>query len=129
MDLKDYFETHTGFGVLSTADGSGKVDAAVFARPHVLGVDTVAFIMGDKLTHANLEVNPRAAYLFREDPGEGSARYEGVRLFLTKTDEESDPEKIAALRRRAYGDPHATRYLVTFRVDEALPLVGPGDDA
>ena len=34
MDLMRCFEEHTGFGVLSTADKDGRVNAAVYARPH-----------------------------------------------------------------------------------------------
>ena len=32
MDLKEYFENTKGFGVLSTADKQGKVDAAVYSK-------------------------------------------------------------------------------------------------
>ncbi len=79
MDLSEYFESANGLGVLATASADGQVDLAVYARPHVLAKDTVAFIMADRLSHANLQSNPRAAYLFRED-GEG---YRGKRLHLT----------------------------------------------
>ncbi len=34
MNLSDYFDNTKGYGVLATADSSGKVDAAVYARPH-----------------------------------------------------------------------------------------------
>ena len=45
MEMKDYFENTAGTGVLSTADGSGKVDAAVYSRPHVLEDGCVAFFI------------------------------------------------------------------------------------
>ncbi len=35
MDLKEYFENNEGFGVLSTADEEGRVDSAVYAKPHI----------------------------------------------------------------------------------------------
>jgi DNA polymerase-3 subunit alpha len=38
-------------GVLSTADSSGKVDAAIYSTPHVMDDVTVAFIMRERLTH------------------------------------------------------------------------------
>jgi hypothetical protein len=38
MKLKEYFENTRGTGVLSTADNEGKVDAAIYSRPHVLAV-------------------------------------------------------------------------------------------
>lgn len=34
MDFKRYFENEEGVGIFATADGDGKVDAAVYARPH-----------------------------------------------------------------------------------------------
>ena len=76
MELKDYFETTRGTGVLSTADGEGRVDAAVYARPHFMEDGSLAFIMRDRLTHSNLQTNPYAAYLFLEQgPGKATFSY------------------------------------------------------
>jgi hypothetical protein len=36
MELKDYFENTKGLGVLSTADNHGKVNSAIYSRPHVM---------------------------------------------------------------------------------------------
>jgi len=58
MNLEKYFETATGVGVMATADSNGKVDAALYARPHVIDEETVAFIMADRKTHENLDSNP-----------------------------------------------------------------------
>jgi len=66
MSLKDYFGSKKGFGVLSTADEGGKVDAAAYASPHVIDDQHVAFIMADKLSHANITKNPYAVYLSRK---------------------------------------------------------------
>jgi hypothetical protein len=60
MSLKEYFETTNGVGVLSTADSDGKVDAAIYARPHFVDDGTMAFIMRDRLTHHNLQSNSHA---------------------------------------------------------------------
>jgi hypothetical protein len=126
MDLKQYFDDHKGFGVLSTADRSGVVDAAVYSRPHVESDGSLAFIMRDRLTRANIQTNPHAIYLFREDqPG-----YHGIRLFLTKTAEDDNPELIESLRRRQKPDRELAgenRYVVYFKVDKALKLIGAGE--
>jgi hypothetical protein len=126
MNLKDYFGSHHGIGVLSTADAEGRVDVAVYSRPHVFDDGTVAFVMRERLTHHNVGENPRAAYLFIE---EGS-RLGGVRLFLRKLKEETGHHLIAAMTRpsltaeedRAKGP----KFLVTFAVEKILPLVGAG---
>jgi hypothetical protein len=130
MSLSDYFTHAKGAGVFATADAKGNVGAAVYARPHVIDEETVAFIMADRTSHGNLQSNPHAVYLFMED---GEA-YAGKRLYLTKVREESDLEKIQALRRRKVPpvcDPMEgeARYLVFFRVDKTRPLVGDGGTA
>jgi len=129
MKLSEYFEAAKGTGVLATADSSGQVDAALYARPHVIDEQTVAFIMADRLSHRNLQSNPYATYLFVER-GEG---YQGRRLYLTKIAEETDPQKIQALRRRPLpaecGTEDESRFLVHFRVGRVRPLVGDGPDA
>jgi len=126
MDLKDYFASTKGTGVLATADAQGRVNAAIYARPHVLENDEVAFIMPDRLTHANLQQNGHAAYLFIEVGG----RARGRRLSLTRTREEKDSDLLRSLRRRTYpkadGEP---RYLVFFKVEKILPLVGTAEES
>ncbi|MDO8302143.1 MAG: pyridoxamine 5'-phosphate oxidase family protein [Sedimentisphaerales bacterium] len=123
MSLAEYFENTMGIGVLATADSKGKVDAAIYARPHVIDETTVAFIMSDKLSHSNLATNPCAAYLFIEK-GQG---YIGKRLYLTKVREETDPAIIDAMRRKQRQDcpvESEHKYLVFFRVNEVRPLTG-----
>ena len=127
MDLKAYFENTQGHGVLATADAAGRVNLAVFARPHVMADGTVAFIMPHRLTHNHLQSNPQAAYLFLETgPG-----YKGHRLYLTKIREEQDTELLHSLRRRTYPEEQekkeGPRFLVFFKVDQVLPAVGSGD--
>jgi hypothetical protein len=123
MNLKQYFETTKGLGVLSTADCEGKVDSAIYARPHFMEDGTLALIMRDRLSHHNLQSNPHAMFLFKE---EGSG-YKGKRLFLTKVGEEQNTELLESLRRRktAYGTGE-DRFLVFFKLDKELPLVGDG---
>lgn len=125
MNLKTYFDETKGMGVLSTADGQGKVNAAVYARPHVMDDGSLAFIMRDRLSHHNLQSNPNAAFLFREEgPG-----YKGIRLHLSKTHEESGTQLVKDLCRRCRieDQPDKVRYLVTFSVDKELPLIGAGE--
>lgn len=122
--LKDYFENTKGMGVMATADKEGKVDAAIYSRPHFLEDGSIAFIMRDRLTHHNLQSNPYAAYLFREEgPG-----YNGKRLHLRKIREEENIELIKSLSRREYRDEKpGSKFLVVFQVDNVLPLIGADD--
>jgi hypothetical protein len=123
MNLKEYFQSVKGRGVLATADAEGKVDAAVYATPHFIDGENIAFIMRDRLTHQNLQSNPHAAYLFMEK----GDTYNGKRLFLTKTREEEDSELLYSLRRKKYpGDETESKFLVFFQIDKVLPLIGDG---
>jgi hypothetical protein len=126
MKLKDYFENTRGTGVMSTADKDGRVDSAIYSRPHVMEDGLLAFIMRDRLTHSNLQSNPHAAYLFVEQ-GQG---YQGKRLMLTKVREETDTELLKSLQRRKFpNDPEKeqeSRFLVFFQIDQELPLIGAG---
>lgn len=126
MRLEDYFENTSGVGVLSTADDKGKVNAAIYGRPHFMDDQSIAFIASDRLTHANLKKNPSAIYLFKE---EGS--YKGYRLYLTKTHEEKDSPLIQQLRRKKYKEPGRkydteSKFLIYFRIEKVLPLIGDG---
>jgi hypothetical protein len=126
MGLRDYIESNKGFGVLATADQSGVVNTAIYARPHVLTDGEVSFIMADRLTRKNLKENPSASYLFLE----AGVGYRGLRLQLTRLGEEQDRELIEKLRRRTYSKGDEDRVgeltLVHFRVDEQRPLIGAG---
>ena len=125
MSLSEYFEKAKGFGVLATTDAAGQVNQAIYTKPLFLEKDddsTCCFIMANRLTHDNVSHNPSAAYLFIEH-GEG---YAGKRLSLIVGDEDADPEKIKAIRRR-YNLPlsdEECKYLVHFRIDGVRPLIG-----
>lgn len=125
MDLKDYFESNQGIGVLSTSDAKGVVNSALYGRPHFLDDGTIAFIMLDRLNHHNLSLNPHAAYLFIENDD----TRKGVRLHLAKLAEEMNTERIEKMRRVKYpGDENRTRYLVSFKIEKLLPLIGDDPD-
>jgi hypothetical protein len=85
---------------------------------------TIAMVMRNRLTHHNLQSNPHAAFLFIEDgPG-----YKGKRLFLTKVREEQDSELLQSLRRRKYKDDKGeAKFLVFFKLEKELPLIGAGN--
>jgi hypothetical protein len=125
MTLSQYFEKKKGKGVIATADSKGKVGMAVYARPHFINEKTVAFIMADRLMHKNLQSNSSASYLFMED----GLRYAGKRLYLTVMKEEMDSELIDQIRRKEScpvdeGYKRGQRFLVYFKVNKVLPLIG-----
>lgn len=126
MNLSEYFENTKGVGVLATADSDGKVDAAIYARPHFMEDGSIAFIMRDRLSHTNLQSNPHAAFLFMED-GSG---YKGKRLFLIKTREEENSELVKEISRRSYNSDkrglEESKFVVFFKLEKEFPLIGSG---
>lgn len=75
-------------GALANSDDQGKVDVAIYVKPS---------IMGDGLTHQNLQSHDHTAYLFMEEgPG-----YKDKRLFLEKLREEKDSELLYSLRKKS----------------------------
>ncbi len=122
MTLREYFEKAKGFGVLATTDAAGQVNQAIYAKPLFLENDddqSCSFIMGNRLTHDNVEHNPSASYLFIEQ-GEG---FVGKRLSLIVGEEEFDPEKIKSLRNLNHlpiGDEEC-KYLVQFHIEGVRP--------
>jgi len=124
MQLKEYFENTKGVGVMSTADLQGKVDAAIYARPHVMDDGTIAFIMRDRLTHQNIVQNPYAVYLFIEN----AVGYTGARLFLKKVSEDDNAELLKEMTRRSLTPEEdaakGPKFIVYFEIEKALKLIG-----
>jgi len=124
MDWGTYFDAAKGQGVLATADQTGLPNVAVYARPHVVDSETIALIMREKNSYANLKVNPKAAYLFHEE----GAGYRGWRLYLTLLRVETDATQINAWRRKCKKTCSAVNdtreYLVYFHIDRVRPLIG-----
>ncbi len=124
MQLKEYFENKKGVGVMSTADLQGKVDAAIYARPHVMDDGTIAFIMRDRLTHQNIAQNPYAIYLFIEN----AVGYKGARLFLKKVREDDSAELLKEMTRRCLTPEEdaakGPKFIVYFEIEKALKLIG-----
>ena len=129
MSLKTYFSDTKGTSVLATVDPQGQPNSAIYSRPHVMNDGTVAFIMANRRTYANIQANPQASYLFVEE-GEG---WRGKRLGLTRVREEKDPDVIAQFRRKSYPPEEEAKVgdltMVYFEVNEELPLIGPGPNA
>ena len=121
----DFAPLYTSNLTPKNKNSKGKVGTAVYGRPHFINEKTIAFIMADRLMHKNVQSNPHAAYLFLES----GDRYVGKRLYLTKIKEEKDSDLIDQIRRRescpAYDRyRHRIKYLVYFRIDKVLPLIG-----
>lgn len=123
MKLLELF-ANPGLGVMSTSSSDGKVNSAVYARPHVIDETTLVWGMTDKRTYQNLTRNRHAAFLYKlNNPG-----FSGVRLALEliKTEEEGD--LLATIKTNTNhivgpGAGAAVTHAAWFRVVEVRPLI------
>lgn len=127
MDFKDYFENTDGLGVLSTVSSDGIVNSALYSKPHIMSDDTVAFIMRPRTSLANVQQNPHAVFMYIEKgPG-----YQGRRIYLEKTGQDTNQEYIDQLRRSPHGHGGSSEEqstLVSFKVTRIRSLVGDKED-
>ena len=94
MSLNEYFKTVEGTGILATSDSEGNVDLAIYSKPYIIGENKIAFSMLERTSYANIQSNPKAAYMFME---EGSG-YNGKRLYLKMAGEETDQKFIEEIK-------------------------------
>lgn len=123
MNLAELF-THPGLGILSTSSPDGKVNSAVYARPHVIDETTLVWGMTDKRTYQNLILNRHAAFLFKT----GGPGFSGVRLALELIRTEEDGDLLATIKANTDdivgpGAGAAVTHAVWFRVTEVRPLI------
>ena len=122
MNLRDVLKPG-GRGVIGTASKAGVVNMAVYAVPHIVDNETVAWGMTDGRTWDNVRENPNASYTYFA-PGEG---FRGARLTLTRSRTEDSGEMLAKIRERtgasSPGNPEAVKHVAYFKVVETRPLV------
>jgi hypothetical protein len=123
LNLAELF-THPGLGVMSTASPDGKVNSAVYARPHVIDETTLVWGMTDRRTYQNLTGNRHAAFLFKtSSPG-----FSGVRLALELIKTEEEGELLATIKANTDeivgpGAGAAVTHAVWLKVTETRPLI------
>jgi hypothetical protein len=123
MNFSELF-TNPGLGVMSTSSSDGKVNSAVYARPHIIDETTLVWGMTDKRTYQNLTRNRHAAFLFKtSSPG-----FSGVRLALEliKTEESGDLLETIKANTDVVVGPGAgaaVTHAVWFRVTEVRDLI------
>lgn len=122
MDLYTLFENNMGTGVLSTASSDGKVNSAIFARPHIRG-NRALFVCLDRQNFENLQENPKAYYIFRIDGG----GYRGVRMELLLREIRDDQAEVKSLRRR-HKEIEEKEYTLDFEILHIFPLIGKSDE-
>jgi hypothetical protein len=123
MEFTELFRNY-GLGVMATAAPDGRVNTAVYARPHVIDAETLVWGMTDGRTFRNVAQNPHASYLFRESgPG-----FRGVRIALELLRTEEQGEMLETIQRNTNevvgpGAGSAVTHAAWFRVVEVRQLI------
>ncbi len=128
--LMEYFNKAPRLGTLSTADKTGKIDAAVLGSPRMTDEKTVVAGLGKNRTLANLQQNKNAVYLVME-PGKTLPEWKGVRVYMkAKSIATSGPalESYKAEMAKAAGKQVADMMaaVVNFEITEVRPLIDMG---
>jgi hypothetical protein len=123
MKLAELFP-EGGRGIIGTAGANGAVNLAVFAVPHVIDEETLAWGFTDGRSLHNLKENPHASYLYLA-PTRG---YAGWRLTLSLKKETEEGELLQKIREEASqasipAAGAAIKAVVYFKVDEVRPLM------
>lgn len=123
MKLAELFP-EGGKGIIATAGRDGSVNTAIYARPHLIDEETLAWGMTEGRSYANLKQNPHASYLYIA-PGGG---YAGWRLSLKLQELRDDGELLQQIRESTTRivDPMAgaaVKHVGYFQVLEVRPLV------
>ncbi len=122
MNLHDYFTKAQGLGILTTSNAEGDVNAAIYTKPTVTDDSTLSFNMLSRLSYANIQSNPKAAFMFIES----SEGYKGKRLYLTKVSEKANALHTQTLKEkypRVFKQGELDKHIVCFRVDRVRSLV------
>jgi hypothetical protein len=123
MKLAELFPSG-GKGVIATASADGVVNTAIYARPHIIDDETLAWGMTDSRSYGNLMENPHASYLYMA-PVSGFSGWR-LKLELTRIEDGGDLlEKIKASTREIVSAEAAAmvKHVGYFKVTEVRPLI------
>ncbi|HET6515409.1 MAG TPA: pyridoxamine 5'-phosphate oxidase family protein [Thermodesulfovibrionales bacterium] len=113
-----------GRGVIATSDSKGVVNTAIYAQPHIIDNETLAWGMTEGRSFHNISENPYAAYLYM-NPGAG---FSGVRIGLKRKEIEKTGDMLDLVRKNTAEKvspeaASAVKYVVYFTVTEVRPLI------
>lgn len=132
MDRKaimEMFNTQPRIGTLSTADGEGNVNSAVFGSPQMVDKQTVVMGIGNNRSFRYLKANPKAVFTIVE-PGESAMDWKGCRVYLEAVSMETEGRLLDNIRENiaeAAGEAAAKMIhaAIRFKVSDVRNLIAP----
>jgi len=127
--IKKCFNEESRTNILSTSSKSGEINIAMFGSLILIDDSTVAMMLGDNKTYANLKENPNAACLLIM-PGKTGIQTEGCRLYLKVKTIEDSGDKFDSLKAKVkvkIGDAaEMLKHLIVFNIINARPILDMG---
>ncbi|MEE9420149.1 MAG: pyridoxamine 5'-phosphate oxidase family protein [Desulfatiglandaceae bacterium] len=130
QELTTLFNKRPRIGSLSTANGKGEVNVAVFGSPQMIDENTVVMGIGKNRTFMNLQENPKAVFIVME-PGKTLADWKGARVYLEALDIETgggfyDQIKDNIAKVAGKETAQMIHAAIRFKITEVRPLVDMG---
>lgn len=88
-ELMDVFNKRPRICVLSTANRTYDVNAAVFGSPQMVDENTIVMGVGKNRTFKYLQENPKAVFIIVE-PGQSPMDWKGARVYVEVTATDSE---------------------------------------
>lgn len=128
--LVEFFNKQPRLGALASSDRSGRVNVAYFNSIRMLDDRTVVMGLGRNRTLANLQENPRAAFMILE-PGKTFEGWKGLRVYMVMKSCETEGELLENIKKEIAqhaGEKAASmiQAAVSFEVTELRPLADFG---
>ena len=128
-ELMEFFNHRPRNCLLITANGKGKVNAAVYGSPKMIDENTVVLSTRENRSYQYLRENPEAAIIVVE-PGEISRTSKGVKVYLELTRIETEGELLNKFKEEVTGRAgkeaaEGVKAAIRFKITEVRPLVDP----
>jgi hypothetical protein len=126
-ELREMFNKRPRIGALSTTDGKGNVNVAVFGSPQMIDDNTIVMGIGNNRSYRNLLENSKAAFIIME-PGQTAPEWKGVRVYLEAVTIESAGElynkiKEEITNRLGKQAGEMIKAAIRFTITEVRPLI------
>jgi len=126
-ELMEVFNKRPRIGALSTSDGKGNVNVAVFGSPQMIDDNTIVMGIGNNRSYRNLQENQKAAFIIME-PGSTAPEWKGVRVYLEAVSIESAGElynkiKEEITNRLGKQAGEMIKAAIRFTITEVRPLI------
>ena len=128
-EVMEFFNKRPRNCLITTANGKGDVNVAVYGSPRMIDENTVTIAVRDSRSYQNLRENPKAAIIVME-PGEVKHDSKVVRVYLELSAIETEGEllnqyKDTVAKRAGKKSADGLLAAIRFKIRDVRPLIDP----